>query len=88
MLPSCVFTGVPSKALVLFKIEDKVNKLAAPLSSVFNTPNCPVADAPTENQESSATVLVFNCALGIAFAVAAPRSSLLKKEVEVEIFNG
>ena len=87
MLPSCVFNPIPIAAAVLFKIEDDVNKLAAPLSSVFKTPICPPAEAPTENQESSATVLFFNFVLLISFALKAPSPSLLKKEVEVEIFN-
>ena len=88
MLPSCVFNPIPIAAAVLFKIEDNVNKLAAPLSSVFKTPIWPPAEAPTENQESSATVLSFNFVLLISFALKAPSPSLLKKEVVVAIFNG
>ena len=44
-------------------------------------PKLPAHAAPTDNHESSITVLFFNSPFGILLAIAAPLSSLLKKAV-------
>src|SRR6218665_415094 len=82
IIPSCVVKGIPAYELLFNKTGSPVIRFEAPSSSDFRIPKCPFAAAPTENQESSATVLSFinvEPMLGVVF----PLSSLLKKEVVV-----